>query len=277
MESEVWPLHYRLLAVDLDDTLLDSAFRVSPRNREALRGARERGVIVTLATGRMYASAARIARELGIDVPLITYQGALVRKASGGPALLHRTVPLDAARALVGALRAGGLHVNVYLRDRLYMAELTPVGARYAAISGVEAHPVGDLLALLEGGEEPTKVLAIAEEEVLDGVMAEMLPVYGSAVHITKSKPHFLEFSHPRATKGAALAWLAERYGVPREAVVAVGDSYNDLDMVEFAGLGVIMGNARAEVKERADFVAPPNDRDGVAEVIERFILEEGG
>jgi len=271
-------VRYRLLAVDLDDTLLDPAFRVSPRNREALRRARDAGVVVTLATGRMYASAARIARELEIDVPLITYQGALVRRASGGPVLLHRTVPRDAARAVIAVLRDRGLHVNVYLRDRLYMAELTPAGARYTPISGVEAHPVGDLLALLEeSGEEPTKILAIAEEEVLDGLMAEMLPVYGDAVHITKSKPHFLEFSHPLATKGAALAWLAERYGIPREAVAAVGDSYNDLDMVEFAGLGVIMGNAREEVKARADFVAPPNDRDGVAEVIERFILEEGG
>lgn len=265
-------LAYRLVAIDLDDTLLNSSLNVGPRARAALARARARGVIVTLATGRMYASAAPIARELGFKGPLITYQGAWVRDVDTGETYIHRTVPNEFARSIIDDIRRRGFHINIYLDDRLYMAELTERGERYARLCRVDAHPVGNLLEFL-GDNEPTKVLAIADERDIDALMAEMLPRYQGVLHVTKSKPHFLEFSHPQATKGAALEWLAAHYGVPREAVMAIGDSYNDFDMLEFAGLGVVVGNAREEIKARADYVTASGEDDGVAEALEKFIL----
>jgi hypothetical protein len=266
---------YRLVAVDLDDTLLDSALEVSPRTVRALARAREKGVIVTLATGRMFSSAAPIARRLGIDAPIITYQGALVKNPFTGEELAHRVLPNGVARAVIARLAGYGYHFNVYLDDRLCMESLTGLGRRYADICRVEAHVVGDLLAFL-GERSPTKVLVIAPEDEILALMREMKAVFpAERVHITRSKPYFLEFSHPRATKGQALKYLAERYGIPREAVMAIGDGYNDLDMVEYAGLGVMMDNARDEVKRHADYVTASNDADGVAEAIERFILDK--
>jgi hydroxymethylpyrimidine pyrophosphatase-like HAD family hydrolase len=133
---------------------------------------------------------------------------------------------------------------------------------------------VGDLAAFLrERGQDPTKVLVVAQEDLIDKLFAQVYPLYGDKLHITKSKPHFLEFSHPLGNKGDALAAIAGHYGVARDEIIAVGDSYNDLEMIDYAGLGVVVGNARPEIRERADYVCRTNEDCGVAEVVEKFIL----
>jgi len=265
---------YKLLAVDLDDTLLDANLNVPGRSRRAIALALQAGVRVTLATGRMYRSALPFARQLGVEDYLITYQGALVRHAATGEVLFHRPVPLDLALEVLALVKRYGYHVNIYLDDFLYVAEHRPESARYAAHSRIPLEAVGDLAAFLkERGQDPTKVLVVAREEQLDELAAEARPLFGGGLHITKSKPHFLEFSHPLGNKGYALAAIAAHYGVEREEIIAVGDSYNDIEMIEYAGLGVVVSNARPEIRERADFVCPSNEECGVAEVVERFIL----
>jgi HAD superfamily hydrolase (TIGR01484 family) len=151
------------------------------------------------------------------------------------------------------------------------MEQDTLEGRRYSFISGVKPKLVGDLLRVLD--RPPIKLLAIAEEPLLDQLSAELRPKYAGRVHISKSKPFFLEFSHPEATKGHALAALAEFYGIKREEVIAIGDSFNDLEMIEYAGLGVMVANAREELKSLADYVTKANNGAGVVEVIEKFVL----
>ncbi|MGQ9711515.1 MAG: Cof-type HAD-IIB family hydrolase [Desulfotomaculales bacterium] len=266
---------YRLVAVDLDDTLLNGNFEIGPRARRAVAQAQARGVLVTLATGRMYRSARSIARELGITAPLITYQGALVKDAAGRE-YAHRPVPPAWAREVIGRLQSRGYHVNVYINDNLYMRALNDAGKRYANVSRVPAHVVDDLVEILAMGP-PTKVLAIAEPGEVDRLERELAPAYKGKLHVTKSKPYFLEFSHPLATKGRALAAVARWLGVPRQAVLAIGDSYNDLDMLAFAGLGAVVGNACPEARAAAGYVAAAGEDAGVAEIIERFVLGEAG
>lgn len=262
---------YKLIAIDMDDTLLDSKTRISPRVREGVRRVREQGVILTLATGRMYQSALPFARELELDIPLITYQGALVKNALSGEVLYYQPVPADIARDLVEAVRQWGLHINIYLDDKLIMENLSVDGKAYSKLAGVEPEIVPNLLELLD--REPTKVLVIAPEETLDRLAVELKPRFGERIHMTKSKPYYLEFTHPLATKGFALEHLAKHFNILREEVMAIGDSYNDLDMIEFAGLGVVMGNAREEIKAVADLVTLDNDADGVAHVLEELVL----
>jgi len=262
---------YRMLAIDLDDTLLNSQFKISPRNKEYIRRAREAGVHVTLATGRMYCSALPYARELDINLPLITYQGALVKEAGSGETLIHRPVPLELARQVIRQVKPLGYHINVYVDDNLYVEKITPEAEMYQRISGITARPVGDLLTFLK--EPPTKVLIVGGVQELDALGQEMRRQFGRTLHITKSKPHFLEFSHPEATKGHALDTLARRWGLTPDQVIAIGDAPNDLEMIAYAGLGVVMDNARTEIKEKADYVTRSNDEDGVAEVIGKFIL----
>lgn len=283
---------YKLIAIDLDDTLLDSQLKISPRVKALIQELRARGVVVTLATGRMFRSSRPIARELGLDLPLITYQGALVKNCLSDEILVHRTLEKEYAREIIGLAREKELHVNLYLDDELYVEGLSPEGEAYARLAGVPVCLVPDLAGLLTGRKResradengagkskvvgkgpagPTKLLLIGDEQYLDKLQAVLKPHYGEKVHITKSKPHFLEFTHPLANKGAALAELAKYYGVSREETMAIGDSFNDLEMLEYAGLGVAMGNARREIQARADYVTAANDEDGVAEALQRF------
>lgn len=266
---------YKMLAIDLDDTLLNSQLKISERNKEYIQRAREAGVHVTLATGRMYCSALRYARELELNLPLITYQGALVKEAVSGETLLHRPVPLDLARQVIDRAKTLNYHINVYVNDTLYVEKLTPEAEAYQRISGITAHPVGDLLKFLN--QSPTKVLIVGGVNEMDDLEQEMKRLFNNTLHITKSKPHFLEFSHPEATKGHALDTLARRWGLTPHQVIAIGDAPNDLEMLEYAGLGVVVENAKSPVKEKADYVTCSNDQDGVAEVIAKFILGSEG
>jgi len=262
---------YKLIAVDLDDTLLSNDLRLTGRVREAIAAVRAAGIYFTVSTGRMYRSSVPFARELGIDIPLITYHGALVKNSLSGEVWLYRPLPLAYAREIIARVHRLGYHLNGYLDERLLIERDTPEGRRYEKISGVEAEIVGDFLQFFD--RDPVKVLAVAEEPLLDRLSAELTPLYEGKVHIVKSKPHFLEFSHPFATKGTALEFLARRLGVPREAIMAVGDSFNDIDMLEYAGLGVAVANGREEVKKKADFVTKASYGDGVVEALEKFVL----
>ena len=262
---------YKFVAIDLDDTLLNHDLKISERASQAIARAKQAGIYITLSTGRMYRSALPYARELEIDLPIITYQGALVKNPGSGETLAHYPLSLEYARKIISRVKSLGYHINIYINDTLYIEKRTPHSDRYEKISGIASQPVGDLLNFLQ--EDPTKLLISAEEYQLDQLSEEFAKEFGKNVHITKSKPYFLEFSHPLATKGHALSVLAEKYGVLREEVIAIGDSYNDLEMIDYAGLGVLVGNARQELKKHADYVTVAPSGDGVAEVIEKFIF----
>lgn len=262
---------YKMVAVDLDDTLLDDHFQLTERVKETIKAVRAAGVHFTISTGRMFRSAMPYARELSLNLPLITYQGALVKNALSGEVLLYRPLSLSYAKQIINRVHELGYHINAYLDDRLLMERDTPEGRHYMQIAGIEAEVVGDLLKILD--RDPTKVLIITEEPLLDRLNAELTLLYQNKLHITKSKPYFLEFSHPQATKGYALAMLAEYYGVKRDEVIAIGDSFNDLEMLEYAGLSVAVANAREEIKEMVGYVATAPNGEGVVEALNKFVL----
>ncbi|MDI3538053.1 MAG: hypothetical protein PWP12_365 [Bacillota bacterium] len=262
---------YRFLALDLDDTLLNDKGHISPRNSAAIRAAQARGVVVTLATGRMYRSARVFAEELGVVVPLITYNGALV-KDNAGRVYLDRPLPLTAARIALNVARKHDVHVNLFLDDELYVDRDDEWTERYRRSSGVNPHFVSDLEDVLT--RAPNKVLFIAEPERLQSLRPELTARLGSEARVTSSKPTFLEIIHPEVSKRSGIEYLLAFFGICPEEAVAVGDNYNDLEMIDLAGLGVAMGNAPPEVKAKADYITASNTEDGVAQVIEKFILE---
>jgi len=263
---------YKLVAIDIDDTLMDSRGRISPATRAALARAAGRGAIITLATGRMFASAAKVADELGLDVPLITYQGSLVKHAMSGEVLYERHLPPDAALKVYEHCRKAGLHLQAYVDDRLIVAEDNDKVRAYSANSAVPFEVAADFAAVVR--KPQTKLLIIDEPDVLDGLLVHFRRLFGESVQITKSKPHYLEFTHPEGTKGHALRFLAAHYGISAAETMAFGDSWNDRDMLEAAGFAVAMGNAVPELKQIADLVAPSNDEEGVRHVIERYLLQ---
>ena len=265
-------MYFRLLALDLDDTLLDDTYRISQQNYQAIRRAAAAGILVTLATGRMFCSARRYAQKLHIDLPLITYHGALVRTTDSKATLLHRPVPLAPAREVVKRALASGLHVNVYLIDELYVSGENEFSRYYHTLSGVAYQVVSDLPAFLTA--EPTKITIISNDKSsLQQLQVQILKKYTGRLTAVFSKPNFLEITDRRATKGQALAFLAKLHGIPRELVAAVGDSYNDLDMLRYAGVSVAVANARDEVKAVAKIITKSNNEHGVAAFIDTYLL----
>jgi hypothetical protein len=263
----------KLVALDLDDTLLDSGLKISEDCVRAIQEVRRRGVRVTISTGRMYSSALPYAQQLEIDVPLITYQGAWVKNTLSGEVLYFKPVPRKPAIEVMKYFKIAGVHCHSYYNDQLVMESLSAEGKFYSQLAGVEIVLVDDLIARLDT-EDAMKIMAIShdEKQLLD--MERNLKLdYGDNLHITRSKPYFLEVMHVQANKAKALEVVARHYGIHRQEVMAIGDSYNDLEMIEWAGLGVAMGNAFEPVKEAADFVTTSNEEEGVAEALRRFVL----
>jgi len=262
---------YKLIAMDIDDTLLNDRLEVTPGTREAIFAAMEMGVTVTLATGRMYASARNIAAQIGLNVPIITYQGALVKNSLDGKVWYERYLPSEAAAKVYEYAVRRGLHVQLYWNDALFAMEDNEKLREYAALSRVPYVIERDLAKLLD--KPLPKMIVIDEPAKLDEVAIELKSELGDEVHITKSKPHYLEFLHREGTKGDALRHLAAELDCSLSQVIAIGDSWNDIEMIRTAGLGVAMGNAVPQLKEVADYVTLSNNEEGVRHVIEKFVL----
>lgn len=263
---------YKLIAIDVDDTLLNDDLIVTDATKRAMEEAIARGVTVTLATGRMYASARKIADQIQLNVPIITYQGSLVKTLLDGQVLYERSVPTDAAKQLYAYTEEHGLHLQLYVDDVLYVQTDNEKAQRYSKLSKIPYVVAENFEALLE--QPNTKMLIIDEPSYLDEVAEQLKPLIGDRVHITKSKAHYLEFMHKEGTKGHALRFMAEHLGCTIDQTIAIGDAWNDHEMIEAAGLGVAMGNAIPALKEVADYVTLTNNEDGVAHVINKFVLQ---
>jgi Cof subfamily protein (haloacid dehalogenase superfamily) len=206
----------------------------------------------------------------GIDDPVVCYQGAVVADPASGEFLRHEPIPLQLARDAIAAVQAEGYPLNCYVGDELYVAEHTPQSNAYASFQNLEVHAVGDLLAWLE--EPPTKLVAVGDPDELDVLKRRMRDHFGTRMHVAKSLPYFLEFASPEVTKGSGLAFVAEHLGFAQERTIGFGDGENDIELLEWAAYGVAVANADEQVLALADFVCPPVDDEGVAQVMEAYL-----
>jgi len=267
-------LTIRLVAMDLDDTLLRNDWTISPRVVKAIQKAQAQGVKMTIATGRMSISARPYAEQLGLDVPVITYHGAMIQQALSGDILFRRVIPSALATEIVQDVEGRGVYTQVYLKDRVITSQRNDWSHEYEQIANVRIEEADLSILLAQEPEGVEKILLMGDEAALDQLAPLLRQSYGEKVHITKSKPCFLEMIDGSVNKGVALAALAERFGFDSSEVMAIGDSFNDLEMIQYAGIGVAMGNARPEIQEQADIITASNEEDGVAEAIERYVLE---
>lgn len=263
---------YKLISIDIDDTLINDKKEVTPATKKALEQAIEAGVVVTLATGRAYASAQAIARQIGLNVPIITYQGALIKNLLDEAVLYERYVPQAAAQKLFQYCLEHNLHLQTYIDDKLYAREENQKLIDYVALNKTKYYVEPDFAKLIP---LPTpKMLIIDEPAFLDELAPVLRELLGNEVHITKSKPNFLEIMHHEGTKGHALKFSADHFGCKLEETIAIGDSWNDHEMLEAAGLGVAMENAIPALKKVADYITASNNDDGVKHVIDKFVLQ---
>ena len=265
----------RIIAMDLDGTLVKGGQGITPPVRRAIDAARAAGIDITIATGRMFRSARRFADDLQVTLPIICYQGSLVRDPVTGVTHQHDVLPTGPAQAAVKFARQRGLHVNAYIDDDLYMEADTPEGRFYAASSNVPITFVDDLAAAVAAGS--TKLVFVMDEDRVLNAIAEMDDRFGPAVQATRSHPRFAEIVRRDVNKGRALARVADVANVPLEQTMGIGDNLNDLDLVRAAGIGVAMGDADPRVLSAADWTTGSYEDDGVAQAIERLLDGRAG
>jgi Cof subfamily protein (haloacid dehalogenase superfamily) len=267
----------KLLVLDIDGTIAGVSNSIREPVKQAVQAAQAKGIQVAIATGRMYRSALRFHQDIGATLPLMSYQGALIKDPQTGEIHRNWTVPLSFAHQLLDYYEQPNFQADVsvhfYIDDQLYVRELSPDSKDYAARSQINAIAVGDLRSLTD---EPTKVLAMSEDtDLISRLYDDLRSQYLTTdVYLTKSVSTFLEATNPLANKGTAVKYLAEEVlGLQAENVMAIGDNFNDLEMIEYAGLGIAMGSAPHPVQAVADWVAPDVEEDGAAAAIAKFLL----
>ncbi|HET7034447.1 MAG TPA: HAD family hydrolase [Thermomicrobiaceae bacterium] len=273
----------RLLALDIDGTLLDPSDIVTPVVRAAIGAARAQGVAVALATGRRLRSTRRVVEELGIQLPLVLSNGALIWDSAAEAPLHEATFTAEAIATVLEASLAVGL-APILLQGPLHGEHLVvPAGEElehYARAFGRGWRDVDSVpaTALPETAEVLTIDIFGPERQLralTDRLAARGLAIFHSGpLALETATPHWAANIHmPGVSKAAGVARLAADLGLTLADVVAVGDGENDLPLLEAAGIGVAMGNAAPDVRARADAVVRGHDADGVAEAIERFVL----
>jgi len=267
----------RLLVLDLDGTIVDQSNCIRDSVAQAAALVQSRGVAVAIATGRRYQSSLPAYDFIGSTQPLICFEGGLIRDRNTG--ITHRHWPLEPqviAQILDQTERlslTGRLSVHFYIEDDLYVSNLNDASRIFFEGSTVVPIVMSDLRPLLD--RAPTKVMILSDEVEIINYFSSYLENSTSRTRIREYKSiTLLEAFHPTANKRVAVKCVAEEIMALRpENVMAIGDDLSDIEMLEYAGIGVAMGNAPAVVKARADWVTSTIEEDGVARAIERWLL----
>jgi len=272
----------RLLALDIDGTLLRSDRTISPRTRLAVSRARMDGVRLVLVTGRRHPSARRVAEELGGVVPLVLHNGALI--VEDGAVLRCRPLPREMARQAIRAGRASRAEPVLHCGSGgegwlVVQAPASPGGlvGYYLDRSRAELRVVPDLEAALDT-EEPIQVMFGGTREEMGPLLGILARELGEGARVERTVYPatglvLLDVLEPTVGKAEALGFLQARWGIAASETLAIGDNWNDREMVERSGYGFVMGNADPDLLALGLAVLPTNDEDGVASAIERYVL----
>lgn len=263
---------YKLLAFDLDGTLMRHDLIIPQSAVKAIKKAQKNGIICIIATGRVYSSAKIFAQKLGIKGPIITLQGALIKEVRSGKEIFYKSISKSTALKIIDLIRKLKLQALMNIKGRVLVESKTPELEIYKNITLSNIEFVDDFKKHLK--EPPTKFMIMSYDQgLIDKTEKRFHKELGKKINLFKSLPRFLEIVDIKADKGAALALLCKRLGVKKEEVIAVGDNHNDISMIKWAGLGVAVSDAPVEVKKHADFITAKVENSGIAKVVEKFLL----
>ena len=271
-------MNYKLIALDIDGTLINSSHQLTEGVKESIRRAKEKGVKVVLCTGRPLKGVEKFLDELNLKELgdyAATFNGALVQDTFTENPISHLTLKYDDLVDLYNLSLEVGSRSHFYDTKTLYTfnKDVSDYTVLESYLTGAHLN-----ITSLEDVSEDismSKFMMIDHPEILDECIKKIPKSYYEKYTIVRSTPFFLEFLNPKANKGSGIGLLAKELGIKQEEVICVGDAENDKHMIEYAGLGVAMGNSIDEIKDLADYVTLSNDEDGVAHVIRKFILYE--
>jgi Cof subfamily protein (haloacid dehalogenase superfamily) len=272
---------YRLLAIDLDKTLLDNNHEISRRNYDTLKKCQEMGIYVILASGREVETIDRYSDELQIYDPIIACVGAIVcgeKKAGKREILYHKPIPSGLVDRVMEFTRSKGWCLSVHHPDRILALERSKHTDIYHNQTGATFTFVGDFYQRISG-TQPTKLITIVEPDMRESVYQQFLEKWGDEANITKTNPEYVEINAKGVHKGNALKELCRILDVPISQTMAFGDNYSDLPMLEVAQGKILVDNASDEIKSELKgkfndlIIAASNEDDGVAKIIEEIVM----
>ncbi|MFA9556910.1 Cof-type HAD-IIB family hydrolase [Evansella sp. AB-rgal1] len=269
-------MKYKMIVLDMDDTLLLGDNTIGSHTKNALMKAQEMGVKVVLASGRPVKGMKKYAEELQLDhfgSYIMSYNGAKIINCRTKEELFSSMLQPKTVHHLYELSKRENVWLHTFIDDRI----ITEENNKYTSIeSELNNLPIEEVNNLVETITIPVvKVLMCEHPDKLVVVEEKLKKELGDELSIFRSKPYFLEFIEHGVTKGSSLAKLLKETGMSPQEVIAVGDSYNDATMIELAGLGVAMGNAPDDIKQKADYVTDTFENEGVATVIEEFLLKK--
>ncbi|MGL6104828.1 sugar-phosphatase [Romboutsia sp.] len=271
---------YKLIALDIDGTLLNSEKKITPHVFNSIQEAKQQGAKVVLSTGRPLPGVTPLLEELNLTDDgdyVICFNGAVVQEVKTNKVISNIEMCHDDFKIINELTKKLNTHVHINTPENLIIPEATPhkYTIHEAKLNGI------DIVSMDENeiNDDVTfcKIMIIDEPEKLEEVITNIPKELYEKYTIVRSAPFFLEFLNKSANKGNALTALCETIDIPIEKTIAVGDEENDQHMIKMAGLGVAMGNARQSIKDIADYITETNNDHGVAHVIDKFILKKIG
>jgi len=261
----------KMLVLDIDGTILSDKTPITTELKEHVKLLRANGIKVLIATGRMLRSAKVIAKELGADDALISYQGALITGGEDDEVLDEKFLDENLAKEIISYLRKKPIHINAYIKDELLVEKETQEVKDYVRGKYIDYRKI-DSLDNIEH-KNLNKLLGISyNKELIISMAEELNAIYKEKLYIVKSTPYFLEVSDPKATKGKAIDFLANLWDIKKEEIMAIGDQDNDIEMLLAAGYKIAMANSSQGLKEVANFITKSVDDNGVTHAINKFI-----
>lgn len=263
----------KMVATDIDGTIFNSEFGgFTPKVVECVKKLTAQNVKVVLVTGRMHKSATFLADELGLDTPIVSYQGGMIKEnKENGECYYRKNLDNEKAKEIIKWARENNIHINLYIDDILYVENDNETIKKYTGVRYIKYKVCNfDDLEI----NNVNKILAIDysnAEKVSEWV--DFLSKKYPDLYIVKSTPYFCEISHKDARKSCAVEFLCKKWGIKKEEVLTIGDQNNDIELLKSGGVKVAMGNGTPELKECADFITDTVQNDGFVKAVEKFIF----
>lgn len=261
---------FKLVTIDIDGTLIDDNLEVSKRTVEKIKELRNRGIIITLATGRTYKSAKEYADILNIKDPIICYNGALIKDASNDQIIYDSRLSLDVSKEIIKLGEKENLYVKVYTDDKLYVEKDIEEAREFSKNHKIDYEVIGKLSENIDKGAQ--MIIFRADEDEIGKIREKVDDKNIKDAIYTMSTPRSLEFGASKVDKRNALKILAEKYNIDRKNILAIGNSLNDLGMIEYAGFGIAMRNADKMLLEKWDNLSKyDNNEEGVYHILNEY------
>lgn len=271
-------MKYKMVVADFDGTIYTDSYDITQKTKDVFAEFIELGGMIFIATGRLFSAIQPHAQALKLTAEVITYQGSGIYDLKNNELVYNKDIDPSLACEVFNEMSHGysdKMIPMLFFDDKCYVEEENVFTLKFSEVVKVPLQITGEKLSkfIIKNNILPTKILALVPPKDARSIIDDFKKLYKNVLNINQSGPSLVEMVNIQASKGNAVAWLAKKYNVNREEIICIGDSENDNSMLEYAGLGIAMGNAMEVTKAVADYITDTNNNDGVAKAIEKFCL----